>query len=127
VKVGWFELHSFAELLARSFAVAGLQEGIGEVLADIAAVRRERRGLFEKRDGGVVIVKPQGVEGFRKRFVGGVFNVLSERGGGNQAERCKSNRRLPLVSVGILAEILNYLRLQPRFRKPRLLVGKLPT
>jgi hypothetical protein len=99
-------VHGFAELLARSLAVARLQQGVGEVLADIGAVRRERGGLFEKRDGGVVIVNPQGIECFRKGIVGGVFNVLSQRGGGDQAKRCKSNRRLPLVSVGIRAEIL---------------------
>jgi hypothetical protein len=106
MKVRGFEPHRIAELFARSFAVAGLQEGVGEVLADIGAVRGEGCGLLEKRDGGVVVVNPQGIEGFRKGFVGGVFSVLSERGGGNQAERCKSNRRLPLVSVGIRAKIL---------------------
>jgi hypothetical protein len=103
-------MHGFAELFARGLAVAGLEQGVGEVFANIGAVRRERGRLFEKRDGGIVIVKPQGTEGFRKRFVGGVFNVLGQRDGGNQAERCKSNRRLPLVSVGIWAEILNYFR-----------------
>lgn len=52
----------------------------------------------------------QGVERFGQRFVRGVFRFLSQRGGGNQAKRCKSDLRLPLVSVGIAPEILNYFR-----------------
>jgi hypothetical protein len=71
---------------------------------DIRALRRESRCLFEERDCCVVVASPQGVEGVRERFVREVLSVLSQRGGGNQAQRCKSNRRLPLVLVGLPAE-----------------------
>jgi hypothetical protein len=71
---------------------------------DIGAIRRESRGFFEEGDGRIVVASPQGIEGARERFVRGVVTVLSQRGGGNQAERCKSNRRLPPVLVGRPAE-----------------------
>ena len=63
----------------------------------------------------------QGIERFGQRFVRGVFRFLSQRGGGNQAKRCKSNLRLPLVSVGARAEVLNYFchRRQPVLRRNR--------
>ena len=48
MKVRGFETHGFAELLASGFAVAGFQQRVGEILADVGAIRRERRGLFEK-------------------------------------------------------------------------------
>jgi len=64
---------------------------------DIGAAWREGRGLSEVRDGGVVVVGCQSSERFGQRFVRGVFRFLSQRGGGNQAKRCKSDLRLPLV------------------------------
>jgi hypothetical protein len=54
-----FELHGLAELLAGGLAVAGLQQGVGEVLTNIRAAGRERRGILEERDRGIVIVNPQ--------------------------------------------------------------------
>src|ERR1700733_7716338 len=72
---------------------------------DIGPFRRQCRGFLEKRDGGVVVLKPQGIECFGQRFVCGVFLLLSQRGGGDQAERGKSNRCLPLALVGKSPEI----------------------
>jgi hypothetical protein len=55
-------------------------------------------------------VNAQSIEGFCERCVCGVFLFLSlflsERGGGNQAERGKSNWRLPLLLVQDTGEIL---------------------
>jgi hypothetical protein len=98
MEVRWFETNGFAELLAGGFTVTGLQQSVGEVLVDIGATGRERRSFAEERDGCVIVVGAQGIEGFGKRFVRRVFSgVLSQRGGGNQAQRCKSNRSSPLV------------------------------
>ena len=57
-----FELHGLAELLAGGLAVAGLQQGVGEVFADVGTVWRECCGFLEEGDGGVVIVNAQGIE-----------------------------------------------------------------
>lgn len=73
---------------------------------NIGAIRRESRGFLKERDGCVVVANPQGIERSCERFVRGVFLFLSQRGGGNQAERSKSNRRLPLVLVVDTGEIL---------------------
>jgi hypothetical protein len=67
---------------------------------NIGTARRESRSVFEEGDRRVVIVNAQSIEGFCERFVGGVLRFLSQRSGSNQAERGKSNRRLPLALVG---------------------------
>jgi hypothetical protein len=59
MKIGRGESHGLAELLAGGFAVAGLQQSVGEVLADIGAAGRQGRGLPEERDGVVVVVGAQ--------------------------------------------------------------------
>jgi len=56
---------------------------------NIGAGRRQRRGLFEERDGCVVVASAQGVERCCERFICGIFLFLiflflSQRGGGNQ-------------------------------------------
>jgi hypothetical protein len=104
MEVGRLQTHGLAELLPGGLAVTGLQQGVGEILVDIGAIRRESRGFFEERDGCIVVASPQGIEGVRERFVRGILSVLSQRRGGNQAESCKSNRRLPPVLVGLPSE-----------------------
>jgi hypothetical protein len=101
MKVGGFQTHGFAELFPRVFRVAGLQEGIRQILANIGARRRKGFRLLKLSDRAIVVVNSQSVEGFGERFISRVFDVLSQRDGGNQAKRYKSNRAPPLVSVGI--------------------------
>ena len=54
---------------------------------NIGAAWRESRSFFEGQDGGIEVVSAQGVERSGERLIRGVFLFLSERGGGNQAER----------------------------------------
>jgi hypothetical protein len=88
VKVGGFEPHRFAELLAGGFGVSGFQEGVGEVLPDIGAAGRERGRFFKERDRIVVLLRTQGGESLCKCVIRRVFfrsgRFLSPRDGGDQ-------------------------------------------
>jgi len=88
MSIGGFQPQSFAELFPGGFAVAGFEQGIGEILVNIGAQRRERRSVAKALDGAVVIPCAKGVESFCQRSVGGVFNgVLS--GTGRLPQRCR--------------------------------------
>ena len=52
VKVGGFQPHGLAELLARGFGIACLQQCVGEVLADIGAAG-ERAAALPKKEMAV--------------------------------------------------------------------------
>jgi hypothetical protein len=54
---------------------------------DIGAVGRKGGGFPEERNSRVIVVNPEGIECFCQRFVRGIVLFLSQRGGGNQAER----------------------------------------
>jgi hypothetical protein len=85
MKISRLDPHCLTELLPRGIAVAGFQQRIAEVLADIGAIRRRASRLFEEGYGGVVIVRAQSVKGFCQRFVGRVFDwLLRQRGNANQ-------------------------------------------
>jgi hypothetical protein len=48
MKIRRFDFEGFAELVARGFAIAGLEQRVGQVLANISAIGCEGRGLFEE-------------------------------------------------------------------------------
>jgi hypothetical protein len=48
VEIGGVETHGLAELLARGFGVAGFEEGIGEVFADVGAGGSEGGGVAKR-------------------------------------------------------------------------------
>ena len=72
MEVGRLKAEGFAELLARGLAVAGFQEGVAEVLADVGARGSEGCGFFELEDGGIVVVKTQRIEGEGQCCVSGI-------------------------------------------------------
>jgi hypothetical protein len=100
VEIIRLEPQGFAELVAGGFAVAGFQQCVGKVLADIGAAGGECGSAFEVRYRGVIVVPAQFVEGFGQRLPGGIVGFLSQRGGGNQAESGEANWSLPLALVG---------------------------
>jgi len=106
VKIGGFEFEGFAELVAGGFAVAGLEQRVAQVLVDIGSLRCQRRGLLEEGNGGVVIARPQGIEGLREGFVREILRFLSQRNGGDQAKRCKPDGAPPDRSVRSTGKVL---------------------
>jgi hypothetical protein len=94
------ELEGLAKLIPRGFAVAGFEQRVRKVLADIGATGGAGYGLFEERDRSVVIARSQGIEGPGEGFVRGIFRFLSQRNGGNQAKRCKPDGALQTLQWG---------------------------
>lgn len=109
MRVCRFEFEGLAELIARGFAVAGLEQRVGQVLVNIGAIWRKFRCLLEEGNGGVVIARSQRIEGLCEGFVRRIFRFLRQRNGGNQAKRCKPDGALPDRSVGSARKILNIL------------------
>ncbi len=66
------DAHGLAKLFAGAFAVPGFQQRVGEVFTDIGTRRRKLRGLAEAGNRAVVIVRAQGIEGFRKGLICGI-------------------------------------------------------
>ena len=67
--------HGFGELVASSFALAGLQQRVGEVFANRRALRREPDGDPELRDCAIVVLGAQLLIGFFARRVGRVGHL----------------------------------------------------
>jgi hypothetical protein len=84
VEIGRVEPHGLAELFAGGVAIAGFQERVGEVLADIGTGGGDDRRFSEVLDRGVVIVGAQGFKGFGQGRVRRVLRFLTERGGSDQ-------------------------------------------
>jgi len=90
VGVGGIEPHGFGELRARGLGVAGLQQGVRQILPDVGAPRGEGGGLVEERDRGVVVARAQSVVGFRQRLIGGILfgnRTLPRRRGREQEKQ----------------------------------------
>jgi hypothetical protein len=93
VGIGRIDPHGFAELFARGLGVAGFEQRVGEILANIRPRRRNRDGFAKSGDRSIVIVDAQSIESFAKRLVSEVG--LAEEGYGRQEKERESNREYP--------------------------------
>ena len=95
MEVGRVKAHCLPKLLASGRRLAGLEQSIGQVLADISAARGQRHGLFKEWNRRIVIMHAQGLKGFVERCPRGVFRRLGESEG--EQEKNGASHGLPFV------------------------------
>jgi hypothetical protein len=79
VKIRGIDADGLAELFTRGFVLTGLEQGVGEILADVGASGREIGGLAEGGDGRVVVVRSQRIEGMSERVICRIFGRIRGR------------------------------------------------
>ena len=91
MQVGGVQLHGDAEFLSCGVRIAGLEQRVSEILADVGAAWRKFRSDPQVCNGAVKVAAPQRLEGGCERRVSGVLTwicgVSLGNGGGNLGER----------------------------------------